>query len=216
VRVTDSDPDRQRQWLFAYGSLAAQPPGPISRSPGRSGVIADLAGFRRTWGVAMDNRMTVAGYKHYVDPVTGPRPAVYVAFLDLEPCTDGGVNGICIPVTAERLAVLDRRERQYVRVDVRDRMPMVSGPVWVYVGSEEGRRRRREGDHTGRTVAVRDYVSRVRRAFDGLGAGEREAFELSTGPVGCPVRTLWRREVAGVPAPAEASAAPRRVRDAAG
>ncbi len=202
-----------RQWLFVYGSLVGQLARPRSRTLRADGAIVDPQGLRRCWGVSMDNRVTIAGYKYYVDPVTGRQPAVYVAFLDLEPCADGAVNGICIPVTAERLAVLDRRERQYVRVDVRDRLPMVSGPVWVYVGSEEGRRRRREGDRTGRTVVVRDYVSRVRRAYSGLGADEREAFERSTAPTGCPVRTLWRREVAG--APAEVRAAPRPVRDTA-
>ena len=185
------------QWLFAYGALVAHAPPGISRRQTGSGVIADLPGFRRTWGVAMDNRLSIPGYKYYVDPVTGARPAAVVAFLDIEPCPGSTVNGICVPVTADRLDVLDRRERQYGRIDLRERFPMLSGPVWAYVGGEPGRLRRREGDRTGITVVARDYIVGVERAFDELGARERRAYDLSTASAGCPVIALSRRRVPG-------------------
>jgi len=185
------------QWLFAYGSLVADRPPGIIRRPAGAGMIADLPGFRRTWGVAMDNRISIPGYKYYVDPVTGARPAAVVAFLDIEPTAGSTVNGICVPVTADRLDALDRRERQYVRVDLRERFPTLSGPVWVYVGCEPGRARRREGDRTGTTVVARDYVAGVERAFDELGARERRAYDISTASAGCPVIALSRRAVPG-------------------
>ncbi len=187
----------ESQWLFAYGSLVGDRPPGISRRLTGSGVIADLPGFRRTWGVAMDNRISIPGYKYYVDPVTGTRPAAVVAFLDIEPCAGSTVNGICVPATAERLDRLDRRERQYVRIDLQQRFPMLSGPVWVYVGCEPGRVRRREGDRTGTTVVAEDYVAGVERAFDALGARERRAYDISTASAGCPVIALSRRRVPG-------------------
>ena len=162
-----------------------------------AGLIVDLPGFRRAWGVAMDNRVGIPGYKYYVDPVTGSRPEVFVAFLDIEPSEPDAVNGICVPVTAGQLDALDRRERQYVRIDIAERMPMPEGPVWVYVGSGPGRARRLEGDRTGTTVVVREYRAGVERAFDRLGARERQAYDRSTAPPGCPEVTLSRRAVRG-------------------
>jgi hypothetical protein len=63
------------RYVFGYGSLAAW--------AGRGEALAELAGARRVWGVAMDNRVEIPGYKVYVDPADGSRPPVHVAFLDL-------------------------------------------------------------------------------------------------------------------------------------
>jgi hypothetical protein len=191
VRSAEDEP----QWLFAYGSLVAHAPPGISRRETGSGVIADLPGFRRTWGVAMDNRLSIPGYKYYLDPVTGSRPQVHVAFLDLEPCAERAVNGICLPVNAGHLDWLDRRERQYVRNDLGASFPMLPGPVWVYVGSEPGRHRRRTGDRAGTTVVAREYLASVEHAFDRLAASERRAYDRSTSATGCPVIALSRRAI---------------------
>jgi hypothetical protein len=69
-------------YVFGYGSLAAAGLAGLNRTPRREGFVADLEGFERGWGVAMDNTRTVPGYKCYVDR-TGSRPDVCVAFLDL-------------------------------------------------------------------------------------------------------------------------------------
>lgn len=60
------------QFVFGYGLLAA----------GVRGRRARLEGYRRVWGVAMDNRVDIPGYKSYRRRDDGSRPAVYVAFLD--------------------------------------------------------------------------------------------------------------------------------------
>ena len=99
-------------YVFGYGSLAWDPRRPIHQ--------AELRGTRRVWGVAMDNTRDIPGYKHYRCRRDGSRPEVCVAFLDLEPAPGEAVNGICLAVTPERLAELDERERNYVRVDVTD------------------------------------------------------------------------------------------------
>src|SRR3954470_12595542 len=63
--------------VFGYGSLVDGPVRP-----------AVLPGWRRTWGIAMDNAVDLPGYKHYEVPGTGERPAVMVAFLDVAPDPD--------------------------------------------------------------------------------------------------------------------------------
>jgi hypothetical protein len=181
------------QWLFGYGSLVAQPLGGLTRAIRQDGFVADLHGYRRTWGVAMDNRIDLPAYKYYVDPVSGERPPVHVAFLDIEPVAGGSVNGVCVPVTPDQLNGLDRRERQYDRIDVGAQFASLDGPVWVYVGSPEGRERRRVGDRTGATVVARAYWDGVLQGFTLLGKGERLAYETSTSPCGCPIVTLSRR-----------------------
>ena len=42
--------------VFGYGSLVADGAQPC-----------ELRGFRRFWGVAMDNRVDLPGYKHFED-----------------------------------------------------------------------------------------------------------------------------------------------------
>jgi hypothetical protein len=58
-------------YIFGYGSLAGGELTALGFVPSRvrrpEGFVADLAGMRRGWGVAMDNRLDRPGYKHYVD-----------------------------------------------------------------------------------------------------------------------------------------------------
>ena len=49
-----------RQYVFGYGSL-------LERRHEPAHGLSELTGFRRTWNVAMDNRQTIPGYKHYLD-----------------------------------------------------------------------------------------------------------------------------------------------------
>ena len=120
-------------YVFGYGSLAWDGRCPVHQ--------AELRGTRRVWGVAMDNTEDVPGYKHYRRRRDGSRPEVCVAFLDLEPAAGEAVNGICLEAPPDRLAALDRRERNYVRVDVTDRLsPRPPGRTWAYVGARRAGR----------------------------------------------------------------------------
>ena len=47
--------------VFAYGSLI----------DGARGQPCTLSGWRRGWGVAMDNRRTLPGYRYFLDRETG-------------------------------------------------------------------------------------------------------------------------------------------------
>ena len=123
-----------REFVFGYGSLAALGDGVApSRTPRAEGFVCDLRGYRRQWGVAMDNSRDLPGYKHYTDAV-GRRPPVFVCFLDIEPDPRTVVNGLCIPVDRGRLAVLDDRERNYERRDISALVDAGGARVWTYVG----------------------------------------------------------------------------------
>jgi gamma-glutamylcyclotransferase (GGCT)/AIG2-like uncharacterized protein YtfP len=171
--------------VFAYGSLVTV--------AARSAV---LRGHRRVWGVAMDNRVAVPGYKVYEEP-DGTRPAAAIAFLDLEPDRGSAVNGGLLPVDEEDLAALDARERQYRRVEVTgdiDPPPAAAeGQVWTYVGRDEGRRRVADGRRgTGEVLVQRAYVDLVEAAFAQLGDDALRDYRASTEPPPFTVAELAR------------------------
>lgn len=146
------------QFVFGYGSLVG-----LRGWPGR------LEGHRRAWGVAMDNRATIPGYKYYRSRIDGGRPAVYVAFLDIVEQAGAALDGVLIAVDDDRLRALDERERNYDRIDVTAAVPGAPGRVWAYRGSEEGRERLRAGRRERSAVVAVDYVEAVQATFTVLG-----------------------------------------------
>jgi cation transport regulator ChaC len=160
------------QLVFGYGSLPAE----------RGGTPCRLRDHRRDWDVAMDNREVIPGYKVYVDPDTGERPPVHVAYLSIVPAAGESVDGVAFPATDAELAALDRRERNYDRCDVTDLLDAdLGGRVWAYVGSADGRRRLADGRRRGTAVVVRGYLEKLPRAV--------------VVPPDLPVRALLRRDV---------------------
>jgi gamma-glutamylcyclotransferase (GGCT)/AIG2-like uncharacterized protein YtfP len=153
--------------VFAYGSLAA--------AGGEPRVLRD---HRRGWGVAMDNRQTIPGYKFYVDAESGDRPAVYVTFVCIWPERGASVEGVLLEVDDAGLAALDQRERNYDRVDVSAHLDG-DGPVWAYVASADGRARFERGRREGTLVVARAYLEAARVETD------------------LPVLPLLRRDVGG-------------------
>jgi cation transport regulator ChaC len=151
-------------------------------------VSCILREHRRSWDVAMDNRESIPGYKFYVDPETGERPAVYVAYLSIRPSPGDHVSGFAFAVTDEEVALLDRRERNYERQDVTDHLDTdLGGRVWAYVGSVAGRNRLARARVQGTAVISRRYLERVRDAFD-----DRDDLDP---PEDLPLRSLLRRDV---------------------
>jgi gamma-glutamylcyclotransferase (GGCT)/AIG2-like uncharacterized protein YtfP len=180
--------DSRPHHVFAYGSLVAA-----------GAVAGTLLGGRRVWGVAMDNRVAVPGYKVY-ESGDGHRPPVDVAFLDLVPADAGhAVHGALLPVDTVALAGLDRRERQYRRVDVTARMAgHVPGRVWAYLGRPEARHRVQRG-HAGhrRVVIQRAYLDCVHAAFAALGRCGLERYRATTEAPPFPVVDLARVDLPG-------------------
>jgi hypothetical protein len=184
------------QFVFAYGSLVATPQAQaLRRAANAAGFVADLGGHRRAWTVAMDNAQHVPGYKRYVDPVTGEPPDACVAFLDVVQEPGSAVNGVCLAVTADTLARLDRRERNYERVDVTDLVAGAPGSVWTYRGTAAGRARHAAGLRAGRLVVSRGYVDLVAAAFGALGAAELARYRTTTAAPGCVELDLIREDL---------------------
>jgi Gamma-glutamyl cyclotransferase, AIG2-like len=175
-----------REYVFGYGSLAAW--------AGRAPAVAELLGARRVWGVAMDNREAIPGYKVFLDPADGSRPAVHVAFLDLAtaPPDAPPLNGVLVALDAQALVHLDARERNYERTEVTARIRGAPGRVWAYTGSAPGRARLAAGLRDGTAVVSRAYFDGVRGAFARLGDGQLERFRATTQPPPVPVRELRR------------------------
>lgn len=146
------------QHVFGYGRLT---------SCGR-GSPARLEDHRRVWGVAMDNRVTFPGYKYYLDP-DGSRPAVFVAFLDILAEPGAATDGVLLSVDDATLLGIDRRERNYDRIDVTAAVGDAAGTVWAYRGSAAGRQRLRRGMMIGSAVIQRDYRDKVRAGLAELG-----------------------------------------------
>jgi hypothetical protein len=184
------------QFVFGYGSLAARSGPVLRRRFQRHGFIADLPGFARTWGVAMDNRHDLPGYKYYTDEA-GRRPAAFVTFLDVR-CADAAtaaVNGLCLPVGESDLLELDRREHNYERVDVSDRIDAGGAQVWTFMGNAAGRARLEAGRRLRRAVIDAHYLRAVEAAFWGLGEAEHRLCRPSLEPGGLPVAELTRHEL---------------------
>lgn len=174
-------------FVFGYGSLA------------RLGEPrqAQLNGYRRVWGVAMDNRVTLPGYKYYVTSDDAARPAVSVAFLDLLEDPSASVNGVLIPVRRSDLALLDSRERNYERREITAGLAdAVDRPVWAYTGSADGRRRFERARAAGHAVLSREYCEAVIDAFAALGPDALAQLQASLGDPPCPVVDLTRVDLA--------------------
>jgi dephospho-CoA kinase len=139
----------------------------------------------------MDNSVDLPGYKFYLDPASGERPAVFVTYLNVVPDESCAVNGVVFPVEAAELAVLDDRERNYTRREVTGAVD-VDGRAWVYVATEAARARYEGAAASGVAVVDGSYVELVRGAFAGLGDGELRYFDQSTDPPSVPVRALRR------------------------
>jgi cation transport regulator ChaC len=194
------------QFVFGYGSLTARP-GPLpTRGLKEDGFVADVAGLRRVWGVAMDNRRDLPGYKYYTD-AGGRRPEVFVAYLDLVPEDTAPaqtahpgepaarVNGVCLPVDDAVLEALDRRERNYERTDVSDRIEAGGAQVWAYIGMAEARERLAEGRRTDTAVIDAGYVATVEAGFAALGDNELARVRASLQPGDLPMVQLTRHEL---------------------
>jgi hypothetical protein len=198
-------------YVFGYASLVGLLEGysgdvEHAPQPGR------LRGYRRRWGVAMDNWRGGEEAKHWLDRAMGERPRIRVAYLDLYEREGSAVNGLALPVEAERLATLDAREVNYRRVDVSGAFePMLAAPesvsddpmeqggspgeespprVFAYLGLAAARERCRLGLAEGNAFVAVDYAGAVRSAFDRLGPGALAELERTTDSCPFPLRDL--------------------------
>ncbi|HEX3804876.1 MAG TPA: gamma-glutamylcyclotransferase family protein [Solirubrobacteraceae bacterium] len=186
-------PRRDQQFVFAYGSLVRDLAAALHEGGARA---CRLQGHRRCWNVAMDNAVSLPGYKYYLDARDSSRPEVLVTFLNLIEAPGQLVNGVLYPVEDERLAQLDRRERNYLRVEVTGQLDVpVQGRAWTYLGRPEAVRRFEDGVRARRAVVDGTYLEAVRAGFELLGEDALGEFDASTDPHACHVLELRRIEL---------------------
>jgi Gamma-glutamyl cyclotransferase, AIG2-like len=174
----------ERDFVFGYGSLAHDLLADVT--------VTRLRDYRRRFGVAADNSRAIPGYKRY-RAAGGSFPSLFVAFLDLVEDPETTVNGVLAPVDVESLADLDRRERNYDRIDVTaaiDTPP--PGRVWAFVGSSDGRKRLETGRAAGKAVVQRTYLEHVHAGFRRLGTAEYDHFLATSDLDGLPSLDLER------------------------
>lgn len=186
-----------QQYVFGFGSLVAA----ADRATALARGLTELAGFRRTWGVAMDNSVDLPRYKYFIDDAASARsgsvrPDVCVAFLDIEERPGCTVNGLLSPVGPGELERLDARERNYLRLDVTPHVPSPPGTVWAYVGRAEARERRARAAEQRRLIVVREYVEAVEEGFAVHGQVAIAKFRSSTEPHNFPVADLRQIDLA--------------------
>ena len=141
-------------FLLAYGSL-------VANLDDRARDVRKVRGLRRVWGVAMDNRVDLPGYKFYVRDGPGARHDGHVAFLDLTEDPAGAFDGTLFEISEDELDALDLRERNYARADVTSNVIDAPGSVVAYIGTEEGRARFAAGTSAGDLVVSEAYVEQV-------------------------------------------------------
>ena len=170
-------------YVFGYASLVAIED--AAAHPGR------LHGYRRHWGVAMNNWEGGEEVKHFLDRATGERPRIRVAYLDIYEREGSAVNGLALPVDRERLRALDEREINYQRIEVTEAFEgTAAGRVFTYIGLDAARERCRQGAADGNAFVSRDYAAGVRLAFERLSAEALAEFDCTTDPLPFPERDL--------------------------
>ncbi|MCZ4305882.1 gamma-glutamylcyclotransferase [Zoogloeaceae bacterium G21618-S1] len=186
--VTQAD----KIYVFGFGSLVD--PASFSRTIGRDAwlvedfPLATLEGYKRVWGVAMDNRVSLPGYKHYVRAdAPDSVPAVHVCFLDVAPDASQQVVGVLVAVSEDEFARLKQRERNYEAVDVTAAIvhPPLDGRVFAFMGLAEAKARFDAGRAAGTLVINTAYQTQVECAYRSRGKvafdNYREATEIPDG-----------------------------------
>jgi dephospho-CoA kinase len=170
-------------WVFGYGSLVSPTSmaTTIGRSvPDRDIAVAHLDGYGRRWNYGS---MHLRGdWRHGDTTVTqGLVVSLGLVLADNERC-----NGVVVRVSADELAMLDWRERDYERTDVTDRVRSDDGVrpdrVVTYVPRpsaveryETARDRRRAGIRL-------SYWTMVHGAFADLGGDHLDRYEATPAP----------------------------------
>jgi dephospho-CoA kinase len=156
--------------------------------------VCQLPDYRRTWNIAMDNRQTIPGYRYYIDSGSGMRPAVYVAFLNVRPACGEQTTGLLFGVSADELAMIDQRERNYQRIDITallaPTLPDIEGCFWLYCGLPEAEQRFQAGKSSGSTVIARSYFETVASAYATLGPAHADNYSATTDNPQVPLRDL--------------------------
>jgi cation transport regulator ChaC len=171
-------------WVFGYGSLVQRESAEatLGHALAVAPVKATLIGWRRGWMVGSSRESHPERDLRWPD---GTRFEGVSVALGVERADDT-VNGAIFPVTDADLEHLDRRERNYHRVDVTDAVDCPTlrpGRVVTYIPRREALDRLRAAEESGRVIVVRHaYVLPTLAAFAALGPSELGEFLRTTAP----------------------------------
>ena len=170
-------------WIFGYGSLVS--PASMAATIGRAVATDDVAvahldGYGRRWNYGS---MHLRGDWHHDDfTVTqGLVVSLGLVVADTETC-----NGVIVRVTADELARLDWRERDYERTDVSDLIRRDDGVpaerVMTYVPRTSAIERY-EAARDRRQAGIRQsYWELVSAAFGDLGGDHLDRYAATPSP----------------------------------
>ncbi|NND75342.1 MAG: gamma-glutamylcyclotransferase [Ilumatobacter sp.] len=172
-------------WIFGYGSLVS--PTSFGFTLGRELLMgvdvfeAELDGYGRRWNYGTATRFWAPrlddGRDHHW---------TFVA-LGIEAAAGETTNGVVAHVTDDELPALDRRERNYDRVDVTDQVtihgrggPSTGDRIVTYVPGATAIDLYETARARGEAAITRRYWDLVDGAFAALGHDRRERYHATT------------------------------------
>ena len=184
-------------WVFGFGSLVEV--AALADYLGRGRFAADdfqpcrLLEYRRAWNIARDNADDIPGLDHFVHGATGARVDGFIVSVNVRPAPGRWVNGIAFRAAAAEIAILNKRESNYDRIDVTKLIePAPGGRVWVYRGKVAAEARYAQGVAAGTAMINSAYHTVVYLAFESHGADFLADYLVSTDPPEVPLRPLRR------------------------
>jgi cation transport regulator ChaC len=170
-------------WIFGYGSLVS--PASMATTIGRTVAPTDVAvahldGYGRRWNYGS---MHLRGdwFHGGIEVTQGLVVSLGLVVSDQESC-----NGVIVRVTADELAMLDWRERDYRRTDVTDMIRLDGDPirerVMTYVPRPSAVERYETARDNGRAAIRLSYWELVESAFGELGDDHLERYAATPAP----------------------------------
>jgi cation transport regulator ChaC len=194
--------------VFGYGSLLSRASleSTLRGRYGRPLFECELAGWSRTWDIAMPNAA------FYAESPSGRLVPASILYLNISRTgAQDAVNGVLFALSRDQLEAMDRREWIYDRFDVTGALRGVrvtGGLAFAYVAKPEYVLRDVERPEQ---AAVRaSYLAIIDTGLAELGAACRAAYERSTEPVPAHLVIQDRYDPdAAAPSPAPAPRAER-------
>lgn len=168
-------------YIFGYGSLINRTSAgrTLKRTIEPSALILSrITGYRRGW--------TLKEQVFYEQS----KASIQAVFLDIEPDTDSGLNGVLIAISDEELGRLKLREKNYNLIDITHQVRIDDGPslgpndqVVTFVAMEDFK----VGANSQNVFVMQRYIDLIETGCRSLGADFLELYRKTTEPVPFPI-----------------------------